>query len=372
QHQRQKNAEQVVNRMKARMQAGYYVHAAMIGYRYQKRYGHGKLLVRDEPNASIIQEGLEGYAAGRFQTAAEFARFLESHPSVPQGKSGSIHRQRAFDILRSPLYCGHITKEAWGIHFVHGKHEPLISVATWQKIQDRLDGNANAPARQDLNQDFPLRGAVLCGSCNHPYTAAWSKGRSKRYPYYSCQTRGCAMRGKSIRAETIETGFADLLRSITPAKPVLAVAKDMLNDLWRAQLQNQARLRAQAAKQLKAIDRKIESAMARLLGTDSAVLVSAYEDQIKKLEIEKARAKELVSQHQPPKPGALEQTYRTALSFLANPWILWENGDLHHKRLVLRLTFTRPLTYDRNRGYRTAETTLPFKALGGNSIKNSR
>jgi site-specific DNA recombinase len=66
QHQRRKNAEQTVNRMRARMLNGYWTFAAPVGYRYQKVSGHGKMLVPDEPLASIVREALEGFASGRF------------------------------------------------------------------------------------------------------------------------------------------------------------------------------------------------------------------------------------------------------------------------------------------------------------------
>ena len=62
QHQRQKNGEQTKNRMRARLQNGYWPFQAPIGYRFEAKSGHGKVLVRDEPIASILQEALEGYA----------------------------------------------------------------------------------------------------------------------------------------------------------------------------------------------------------------------------------------------------------------------------------------------------------------------
>ncbi|MEO1611062.1 MAG: hypothetical protein AAFU55_01700 [Pseudomonadota bacterium] len=37
--------------------------------------------MRDEPRASILQEALEGYAGGRFETQAEVKRVLESQPA---------------------------------------------------------------------------------------------------------------------------------------------------------------------------------------------------------------------------------------------------------------------------------------------------
>jgi hypothetical protein len=61
---RLQNRRQTLQKMKATLERGYYVFAAPVGYRYEKVEGHGRMLVRDEPLASIITEALEGYASG--------------------------------------------------------------------------------------------------------------------------------------------------------------------------------------------------------------------------------------------------------------------------------------------------------------------
>lgn len=117
------------------------------------------------------------------------------------------------------------------------------------------------------------------------------------------------------------------------------------------------------------LDRKINGLTERLLGTDSPSLISAYESQIEKLERKKIGIIEKSTQGiEPIKP--FEITFKTAMNFLANPCIVWEKGNLHQKRLLLRMVFPNLLIYDREKGYRTPEIALPFKALGdlGNGI----
>ncbi len=75
QHQREKNGEQTTNRMRARMQNGYWVFRAPIGYDFIKKSGSGSILVRDEPVASIIADVMERYASGRLQSKTEVKRF---------------------------------------------------------------------------------------------------------------------------------------------------------------------------------------------------------------------------------------------------------------------------------------------------------
>lgn len=181
---REQNSRQVIQKMNARVMSGYWAFKPPLGYRFEKVAGHGKLLVRDEPLASIAQEALESYALGRFETLAEVKRFLEGQPAWPKDRKGEVHWERINEFLSQALYAGRINVPNWGIHHIEGKHEPLISLEAFQQIQERRNGVAKAPARKDLNEDFPLRGFVTCSCCGQPFTGCWVQGRSAKYAYY--------------------------------------------------------------------------------------------------------------------------------------------------------------------------------------------
>lgn len=112
------------------------------------------------------------------------------------------------------------------------KHEPLISFETFQRIQERLRGTANVPARKDLNQDFPLRGFVDCHGCGKPLMGCWSTGRSTRHPYYLCQRKGCPEYGKSIKRDVVEGEFEALLRQLRPSEQLFDLAAALFRDFW--------------------------------------------------------------------------------------------------------------------------------------------
>lgn len=114
-------------------------------------------------------------------------RFFDNFPSFPRNKKGEIHLERIKEILsQHPAYAGYIDLPSWGISMHKGKHEPLVSLATYQKANDRLHEKAKAPARKDISVHFPLPNFVLCGDCGTPITACMSKGRSRYYLYYLC------------------------------------------------------------------------------------------------------------------------------------------------------------------------------------------
>ncbi|MEM9028513.1 MAG: hypothetical protein AAGC70_09105 [Pseudomonadota bacterium] len=123
QHQRQKNGEQVTNRMRARVQNGYWVWAAPpAGYQWADIRGHGKMIVPVEPAASAIRRALEGFASGRFETQAELHRFLESDPHFPKNPNGGVHFQKIRQMLERSVYAGYLDAPKWGLSLIPGKH----------------------------------------------------------------------------------------------------------------------------------------------------------------------------------------------------------------------------------------------------------
>lgn len=360
---REQNRRQVIQKMQARVEKGYYVFHPPVGYRYARDRVHGKLLVRDEPLASIITEALEGYAAGRFASQSEVMRFFESKPDFPKSTAnGDVRITKVREILERPTYAGYIEAPKWGVSLRKGHHEPLISFATHERIQERLRGNANAPARKDINEDFPLRGFVLCDDCGEPMTSCWSKGRKKLYPYYLCDTKGCESARKSIPRADIEEGAEALLRSLQPAKQLYGLVRAMFIDIWDMKLAEAHSARTTLVAQIRDVEQQTDALLDRIVEASSPAVVTAYEARIDKLERQKIRLREQTEKIVPPK-GRLEEFIEHALAFLASPWNLYEKGEFAFKRTVLKLAFAEPLRYSRNEGYRTAEITFPFKVL---------
>ena len=360
---REQNRRQVIQKMTARVEKGYYVFHPPIGYKYERVAAHGKILVPNEPIASIIREALEGFADGRFTSQVEVKRFLEGKPDFPKsGKSGYVHPTKVRDMLERSVYAGCVEAPNWGVTLRKGHHEALISFATYERIQARLKGTLNAPARKDINQDFPLRGFVLCDDCGEPMTSCWSKGRNQLYPYYLCDTPSCDSKRKSIRRADIEEGAEALLRSLQPAAQLFKLAKAIFTDIW--EMRRADALGARKALEAQVIDtsKQIDNLLDRIMNSSSPSVIGAYEKRIEELEREKIRLAER-AESAVPSEARLSEFIEPAMEFLASPWNIYKNGNFALKRTVLKLAFAEPLRYSRNEGYRTAETTFPFKVL---------
>ena len=326
--------------------------------------------MRDEPAATIMANALTDFANGHFQTQTEFRRALEANPRYPKNK---IPKQNVKSYLTYPLYAGYINYEPYGISMLKGRHEPLISLATYQKIQERLKGKPTFPLRLDVNPSFPLRSFVKCSGCGVPLKAAHSKGRSKHYAYYVCQTKSqkesgqkCEFYGKSIRGEKLEGEFEDILKRLKPSNDLSDIAAHMFKVLWDrnvAALKSRQKA-AQAA--LTAVEDKIAILVERVVETTQAALVTAYETQITKLETERLVKQEQLQQFSAQNIVRLpdyKESSRTALQLLLNPLIYWRSGNINARRTVAKLAFAENLYYHREKGFSNPKTTLPFQLI---------
>lgn len=372
QHFRQKNAQQTKHRMRARMLNGYYTFIACIGFKYEHRPGEGKILVRDEPIATYIQEGMEGLASGRFRSMAEVKRFWESCPEFPKDQNGQVRNQFVKDILTKVIYAGYVEREDWGVSLRKGRHTGMVSLETFERVQDVLNGRAYMPARTDVNSEFPLRGGVCCAGCGKLLTAYQATSKSgKKHSYYECFNKACDQRRKTIRKDQIEGEFAELLQHLIPSRGLLDAAASMFRQIWDERSTQAKDIAKSYRQEITKIERKIEALMDRLVDASDQSLVRAYERKISGLEKEKLILLEKGQSVGQPR-GTFVQVFEHALEFLSNPYNLWVSGRLELQKMVLRLAFASPIPYDRQSGFRTPKTTLPFNALGENLMLENK
>jgi site-specific DNA recombinase len=371
QHQREKNAEQTYHRMRARLMNGYWVFWKVKGYKYEKTKNHGKMLIRDEPMASIIQEALEGFASGRFDSQVEVKRFLESQPEFPSDfANGEIRNQRVTDILTQPLYAGYLQAPNWDIPLRQAQHTGLISFTAFEKIQQRLKEGAKAPARKDISEDFPLRGFVTCGDCDRPLTACWSRSKTgKSHAYYLCFKKGCISYRKSIPRDTMEQEFEAILQSMQPAKNTFALIRTMFKNAWAQTLAHSKDAAASIKQDISKTENQIEQLVDRIVETDNTSIMAAFEKKITKLEKHKLLLQENLQNSGKPR-HTFEQMFELAMQFLSNPWNLWVSGQIHLRKTVLRLAFSERMAYQRGEGFRTPQVSIPFRFFGDSGCKN--
>ena len=103
-----------------------------------------------------------------------------------------------------------------------------MNAEQFTSIQRIVQRHRRPESRHRTVEDFPVRGLVRCPSCGWPLTAAWSRGRNRRYPYYLCFQRVCPARKRGYRAEIVHSEFSSALALTSLPKEVTGVAVEVL------------------------------------------------------------------------------------------------------------------------------------------------
>lgn len=288
---RENIVERAHNSSVERLKAGFWIFQAPNGYEYEKSPYGGKILVRKEPVASILSEALQGFADGRFQNPTEVLRFLEQKPQYFAGiKARSVRIDSVTKALRNVLYAGYLEYKNWNIPLAKAKHPSLISYDTYLIIQDRLKNRGVAPARKDIDKDFPLRGFLVCESCGRRLTSCWSQSHTgRKYPYYFCYQRKCVEKGKSTPRASVEEGFEAILQNVVPDRSTFKVAQQMFRDAWENRRQTTQAELASLRAQSRETEKRIKKYLERAVRAEDDETVEAYEDRISELRREQAK-----------------------------------------------------------------------------------
>jgi site-specific DNA recombinase len=355
QYHRKNNRRQVIQKQKARLEMGYWAFGSKRGYQMTKHPEHGKLSIRKEPDATHLQEALEGFADGVFQRKVDVCRFLVEK-GFWKNQSPEKYIDKLTDILKDPFYAGFVEYPAWEVERRDGKHEGLVSPAKFELIQKRLNKEEKGrKIRMDINPDFPMRGLVVCGCCSGHLTAGYSKGRNGRHPYYVCHNKECEFYGKSLNKDNVEVGFDEYIQKYRLKTGVTKVVGAIFDKVWKEEVSEFNKKSSDTKKEVKELDSKISLLTDKVLNAKSEEIANAYERQIEKTENELKQKKQRINSED----LDLSIPYRTALEkatgLLKNPYKIWSKLDIFEKQKLFFFIFDGKIPYHKETGYRTAE-----------------
>ena len=366
---RKQNRRQVIQKQKARLEKGYWPFYPPPGYKSIKHQLHGKLLTPDK-KAPIIKEALEGFVSGRFQNQVDLQKFLQTK-NFSESKKTSLEAVKR--LLTRIVYAGFIEYPKWEVTRRKGHHEAIVSLETYQQIQDKLSGKVKLRVRKDIRLDFPLRGFVLCAVCRKPFTASWSSGRKKKYPFYRCNQPECEMRGKSVNRGVLEGEFETLLKRIKPSKKTLNLTRAIFIQRWDNKIQEFNTLEKKIQNELTKVEEEINLFSIRASKAATETVVKVYEKQIEecgnkenKLRDSLQKIKNVLGKKN------FETTLDVVFEILKNPYSAWQKGDFAMKRLILQIVFEQSLAYNRNSGFETAILSLPLRVFELSEVDNSQ
>ncbi len=362
---REQNARQVKQKMKARMELGYWcLRSPPRGLSYKKDPMHGNILTCIQPYASIYKEVIESYDEGLCNTIEEARQLIEKkYKENGINQSTSISGTQA--ILSELLYTGYMEYPKWDIRRMKGQHEGFIDIDTFNRVQQKLQGKSYIMTRKDYSLDFPLRTLILCDACKKAYTAAWVHGRCAKYPKYWCKNKDCLLYAKSVPRDTIEAQFRVVLEHSKPDTEVINLTKDILVNAWENKANNFEDNKEKIELRIKEIGKQISNLSTQIvlkLVENDQEIIRIYEGQIKKLTKEMETQKLGLK-----KPSYTTEQFRTAsntvMNVLKEPVTMWENDEYKDKVTIFAMYFDEKLRYNLKEGFRTATLALPVALM---------
>jgi site-specific DNA recombinase len=221
-------SEEARKGMQEKAEQGIWPTKTPLGYRNITGPDGKKIIAVDTAVAPIVAKLFDWYASGgiSLKEAAKKAQaaglaYAQSGAKVPVS---TVHT-----ILRNRLYTGQFE---WNGKLIQGKHEPLVSIELWQRVQGMMDGR-HAKKSKRGKHDFAFSGLIACHACG---CAVVGEIKKEHYVYYhctghadKCQGNPASCRRRYVREEVLEKQFTELLGRLKFDDEVLEWVREALH-----------------------------------------------------------------------------------------------------------------------------------------------
>jgi len=310
-------------------------------------------MIPDPERAPLITLAFQLFATGKYTKRQVLRKVTAQGLRTRKGKK--LTDQSFERLLKNEIYAGWVVSKDWGKR-VRGIHTPLVDEETFNRVQAlRLGRGFALTPHVRNNEDFPLRAFIRCEECGKPLTGAWSKGRSKRYGYYRCQSN-CV----SVRKEDLEELFLAHLRQLTPKPEYVALFRASVLDVWEER-------KKEASSQTRELDRRLEGLEHRRNQLEAAFLFDksitkdTYDRQYDALRQEIALT-EVEQLDQRLDEIDIEGLLAYAEKLFLSPAQQWLAFSLDQRQRFQAILFPDGLPYENGR-FGTARTCVAFEII---------
>jgi DNA invertase Pin-like site-specific DNA recombinase len=229
---------------------------APIGYKNVQYFDTGstkpfRTIEVDRDKAPIVSWAFEAYASGDY-TLRQLSEALAERglrtKATKRRAASALYPQNVNALLTNTFYVGIVTWK--GIEYA-GRHEPLVSVETFARVQAILHSRAQSREKPSRQQHY-LRGSLFCKRCGSSMGFVRAKGRSDRYDYFFCWSRhkktGCDL--PYVSAEVVESQVEPWYQMLQVSGEVLLRFRDHIANHMKLQLAGSAKLAKQTRQRI--------------------------------------------------------------------------------------------------------------------------
>ena len=338
-------SEEVKKGYNEKIKQGWMPHVPPIGYITVGEKGK-RIHIIDPDKANYIKQVFKLYVSENYSIEKLCVKMFDEGLRSKRGKR--IVKPKMYAILTNPFYTG---KFKWGDKIHQGKHEPLITEQTFQKVRSILSGKS---ATKTTKRNFLFKGMMRCSECTGMITWEEHKG----FIYGHCNHyRKCSQKvwSKQPLVESqLELAFRKLqLDNPRIAKWILKALKESHKDEINYHTSRQNELN----QRLKRVQRRIETLYDDKL--DSVIDAEFFENKNSKLLVEKENVLNDIEKLS----NTNDEYYQDSIDIYKlsqNAFETYKKANVDAKRNLLRLVFGKMLL---NEGKLVYNYSKPFELL---------
>ncbi len=188
-----------------------------------------------------------------------------------------------------------------------------------------------------------MRNFIHCEECGGKLTGSWSKGRSKKYPYYHCRTKGCTL---NVRKEILEDEFYQYLKALQPKKEMIDLFKEIVLDVWKKK-------KEESFKEVKRLEKEMQELKVKKERINELAIQKTFDHKTYQEEFQKVNNDILVKQIELNEYKIDLDDSETCINFckyfISNIADLWRESDLDLKQRFQKLIFPEKVLYKKGR-----------------------
>lgn len=312
--------------------------ASPFGY-IKIRNEEGKSTLTPHPELSIlVKKVFAEYAKGIYST--EDIRKKYYHKGLKMSKNGFTH------LLKNVMYTGKIYIPEWKKEpemIVEGLHDAIVDCDTFAKVQQVMAGKCSKPRRatENIVEQLPLRGFLLCPNCGRVLTGSASKGRNGviSYWYYHCNPP-CKVRYKINEVHSL---FSQLLDEFSIQEDQIKVLyKKILAEIFQDEGETKEVHIQSLKRELGKLQSRLESVEQKFF--DDMIDVKTYNDMKRKIEVQLGEIKMELEQIKS-RGKDFQKHLEEGISIFENVNGFYENATIEGKRQIIKSIFNEKLIY---------------------------
>jgi site-specific DNA recombinase len=265
---------------------------APIGYLNVREVVEGReirTIALDPERAPLIRHAFELYATGDY-ALSDLALIIEKQGlrtrPTPRSHAKSLGVNRLHKMLRNDYYVGVVHYRG---HSYPGRHEPLIPLPLFQRVQEQLEAKRLAGERERIHHHY-LKGTLYCGECGGRLIFSRNTGRrGTAYDYFLCrgkQLQTCSQRYRPV--EAIEEAVIRYYSNVQLTDEQREHIRSVLHERFDGLAEVAKREIARASKELDRLDEREDKLLERHYA--GKVSERVYDRQFEQIQRDRAAA----------------------------------------------------------------------------------